>query len=131
MSTTTILACGGVSNWDPIKYVDLCFSSDGSKWVPHGKLKTPRYAASSIALTGDSSKLWVVGGFNKVALNTTELVHLNRTVEKGPLLQHPLMGHCIASHQDKIIITGGHYETPNPTDTTITKLTPHFQSQCI
>ena len=103
----TILVCGN-ANWH---LLTKCYSSKGGHWQHHTNLKSPRALSSGITL--NHTTLWIVGGLGPgyKRVTSTELVHLNKKVEKGPELDYPLGGLCTMSHQNKIFITGRIEET--------------------
>lgn len=84
-----------------------CYLFDGREWKFHTNLKTARSSSKGIAL--NDKTLWIVGGYgNSGSLASTELVHLDKTVEAGPELQQGVSSFCVMSHQNTILITGGY-----------------------
>ena len=52
--------------------------------------------------------LWVVGGFEKVDLSTTEFVYADKAAVAGPTLDFPIAHHCMVQVADNAIyLVGG------------------------
>jgi len=101
------LICGGFNGVQSFKD---CFYIEGEP-AQNLSMTRIRSFATSAVMTDPATRreyLWVVGGFEKEDLSTTEFVHTDKAAVEGPTLDFPIAHHCMVQVDDKAIyIVGG------------------------
>ena len=110
------IICGGRrGNSGPISE---CYIAGKKLHDPVAKLLTPRFGSAAVAIS--SHQLWITGGVDGVTpLSSTEIVNVQASyasVEKGPELPEPMVGHCIVQlNLSTVLFMGGGPSTTKKT----------------